>query len=147
MSERSLFDELGGTETLKRVHKIFYDKIYAHPWIGQFFAHVSQEIIESQQSDFMAQAMGGPARYCGAFPVAAHKHMNISQELFELRHSLLVESLREAGLSDDHQAKWLRIDGAFKAGIVKKSFSDCEKRFTTDEILDFQKPFGSKKAA
>ncbi len=147
VSEQTLFEALGGAVVIKKVHKIFYDKVYQHPWMGKFFAHVSQEVIEDQQSDFMAQAMGGPARYCGALPVAAHKHMNISEELFKIRHELLAESLVEAGLTAEHQAKWLRIDAAFKSGIVKKSIEDCQKRFVTDEILDFADPRTIKKTA
>jgi hypothetical protein len=95
----------------------------------------------------MAQAMGGPEKYCGAFPVPAHKHMNISSELFEYRHQMLIDSLKGAGISDELAAGWLKIDGAFRNRIIKKTFEDCEKRFPTDEILDFQKPSGLRRVA
>lgn len=143
----SLFERIGGYDVLKKVHKIFYDKIYADAWIGQFFADISQETIENQQTDFMAQAMGGPDKYCGAFPIPAHQHMNITPELFEHRHALLTEALKEAGVPDEHAAAWLKIDGAFKSGLVKKSPADCKRRFATDEILDYPKPAGFKKAS
>lgn len=141
----SLFEELGGRKTLEKVHKIFYDKIYADIWIGQFFKHIKQDLIEVQQTDFMAQAMGGPKEYCGALPIPAHKHMNIGEELFKLRHAMLKDSLHEAGVAINLAEKWLKIDGSFKPGIVKKSISDCERRFTTDDILDFPNP--QKRAA
>lgn len=140
MSTSTLFDLIGGYKTLNKVHKIFYDKIYKDPWIGQFFKDISQDIIEAQQTDFMAQAMGGPDKYCGAFPIPAHKHMFISEELFEYRHSLLKSSLHEAGLSPEGIQGWLKIDYAFKKGIVKKQLSDCEPRFKTDQIINFPKP-------
>ena len=137
----NLYDLLGGRPTLDKVHKIFYDKIYADPWIGQYFKEIKQEIIEVQQSDFMAQAMGGPALYCGKLPVPAHRHMFISEELFDLRTSLLIESLIEAGLSQEFRELWLKIDQAFKKGIVKKDRKDCTLRFNTDEIVDYPTPF------
>ena len=140
MSKSSLFERLGGYDTLRKVHKIFYDKVYADAWIGQYFKDVKQETIENQQTDFMAQAMGGPDMYSGAFPVPAHKHMNITEELFEYRHELLKASLKEAGVNEENASAWLRIDGAFRKGIVKKSVSECEVRFKTDEILDFPRP-------
>lgn len=141
--KQSLYEQLGGRPTLDRVHKIFYDKLYAHAWIGQFFKTINQATIEVQQSDFMAQAMGGPQMYCGAFPIPAHKHMNITNELFDLRHGMLKDSLQEAGVPQELADKWLKIDVSFRTGIVKKSVDDCQKRFMTDDILDYSKPWNS----
>ena len=89
--------------------------------------------------------VGGPKMYCGKFPVPAHKHMYITEELFDLRHQMLKESISEAGLSDEIRDKWLKIDNSFKDALVKKSIHDCQKRFATDEILAFEDP--KKKAA
>lgn len=139
------FELLGGKEMLKKVSKIFYDKIYEHEWIGLYFEDVSQEIIESQQVDFMSASLGGPKEYCGKMPIPTHKNMYITPDLFELRQELLNEALNEAKASEELKEKWLRIDEAFKGGIVKSSMSDCEKRFFTDEILHFPNPL--KKAS
>jgi truncated hemoglobin YjbI len=139
LEEYEEFNKLGGKEMLQKVSKIFYDKVYEHSWIGQYFAHIEQEIIESQQVDFMTSALGGPKVYCGRLPIPTHKNMLISSELFELRHDLLLESLKEAGASEELIAKWTKIDNAFKDGIVKSNISECEKRFFTDDILDFKK--------
>lgn len=140
----SFFIEIGGMATIKKVHKIFYDKIYADAWIGQFFKKIDQTVIEDQQSDFMAQSFGGPNLYLGKLPVATHKHMYITEELFELRRSLLEMSLIEAKVSPEHRERWLKIDGAFKHSIVKKSLADCEKRYFTDELEAYENPFAGK---
>ena len=145
--KKSFFDEVGGIPTIAKVHKIFYDKIYAHLWIGKFFQGIDQKVIESQQNDFMGQNFGGPVYYLGKLPVATHKHMLITEELFELRKTLLLESLIEAKVSPEHIEKWLKVDGAFKNGIVKKSRDDCEKRYFTDSIQDFENPYGSMSKA
>lgn len=133
-------DELGGKPVLEKVHKIFYDKMYAHPWMGKFFADISQQVIENQQTDFMVQNFGGPSNYVGKLPIPAHKHMYITEEMFMVRQKMLEESLIEAGVSPEHRAKWLKIDGAFRPGIVKNKVEDCEKRFFTDEILIIENP-------
>lgn len=138
--EANLFELIGGRPTLEKVHRIFYDKIYAHPWIGQYFKGIQQDIIETQQSDFMSQAMGGPAIYCGKLPIPAHRHMFISEDLFELRTQLLKESLIEAKVDENGQSAWLKIDQAFKKGICKQSKGDCSLRFNTDEIIDIPNP-------
>jgi truncated hemoglobin YjbI len=133
-------DNLGGKHVLEKIHKIFYDKMYAHPWMGKFFVGIKQEIIESQQTDFMVQNFGGPANYVGKIVVPAHKHMFITDEMFNVRQKLLEESLIEAGVAPEHRATWLKIDGAFRAGIVKNKVEDCQKRFFTDEILIIENP-------
>ena len=136
----SLFEQVGGRETLVRVHKIFYDKAYADPWLGQFFQHVEQEIIENQQTDFMTRAMGGPPIYCGRLPVATHKNMYITTELFDHRHAMLADSIAEAGVSEHLRERWLRIDGAFRGKLTKRGVSECQRRFATDDLLVFDKP-------
>ena len=140
MEDSTLFEQIGGRPVLEKVHKVFYDKIYEHPWLKKFFAHIEQEKIENQQTDFMISNMGGGKIYSGALPKNGHKHMFITDELFDLRTKLLEESLRECQVSDELISRWLRIDGAFRKSLVKERLEDCEKRFFTDEILNFPKP-------
>ena len=138
--DNTLFDQIGGRAVLQRVHKIFYDKIYAHAWLKQYFKGIKQENIENQSTDFMTANMGGGKIYSGQLPVNAHKHLYITKELFELRHKLLRDSIQEAGLSAEHMERWLRIDSAFERSTVKLDPSLCQKRFFTDEIIVVQKP-------
>jgi hypothetical protein len=93
----------------------------------------------------MTSAMGGPQVYSGAFPIPAHQHLYITEEIFDLRHQLLRDSLEEASVPEGLAERWLKLDGAFKSGLVKKSLDDCKGRFTTDPIVEFPDP--AKKAA
>lgn len=147
LAMRKTFEELGGREMLEKVSKIFYDKVYDDAWIGQYFADIKQEVIEEQQVDFMSMALGGPKVYLGKLPAPAHKHMMISEELFQLREELLDAALKEAGASPELIFRWKKIDNAFKEKLVKSSIADCEKRYKTDQLLDFHKPFNYKKPA
>jgi hemoglobin len=119
--KQTLFDAIGGLPTLQRTHKIFYDKVYAHPWLGKFFEGHNQQAIEDRQSSFMAVKMGGLVEYWGKEMKMAHESMFITQELFELRHALLAASIREAGVPEALGRRWLRIDHAFMQQIVKDS--------------------------
>jgi len=118
---QSLFDALGGLPTFQKVHKIFYDKIYAHEWLKEFFVGHDQQVIEDRQTAFMALKMGGKVEYPGRELPLAHRHMYITRELFDLRSSILKESLQEAGVPDDLAEQWLRIDNTFFRQIVKDS--------------------------
>ena len=147
MSEKTLFEQVGGKETLDKVHKIFYDKVYEHPWLKLFFMEVKQEIIEEQQTAFMTKNFGGPDAYLGKLPVPAHKHMFLTEEIFQARKQALTEALDETQVPENLKEKWLKIDEAFKSGILKKDISECVKRFNTDEIEAYEDPSKPKKWA
>jgi truncated hemoglobin YjbI len=135
----SLFEKCGGKPALERIIKKFYDKVYAHPWLGYYFKNIKQSIIESQQVDFMIGALGGPRVFFGKMPGDAHPHLMVTNELFDLRQKLMLEALKEEGAAPELIDRWLKVEGAFKEQIVKKDISECQKRFYDDEILDFPK--------
>jgi hemoglobin len=66
--------------------------------------------------------------------------MYITEELFDLRPEILKESILACGVPEDMAERRVRIDSAFRHSLVKKSVDQCEKRFFTDEILNFPKP-------
>jgi len=123
MSRRrqTLFEQLGGMPVIERVHKRFYDKVYAHPWLGQFFAGHSQQAIELRQTQFMAEKFGGPDPYPGMALELAHRRMYIPERLLELRQQLLREALEEEGVAAELIERWLRIDHAFWKDIRNDS--------------------------
>lgn len=135
--DKTLYDRLGGKPTFVKVHKIFYDKAYADPWLRKFFTDKPQVVLENQQTDFMVQLMGGPKAYGGKSPKSAHQHMVITDELFELRARLLSESIKEAGIRDDLRNEWLDADRTFKRALEKKSEADCTQAYPNQPILNF----------
>lgn len=137
--DKTLYDRLGGKPTFVKVHKIFYDKAYAHPWLSKFFTDKPQEVLENQQTDFMVQLMGGPKAYGGKSPKSAHQHMVISDELFELRSQMLSDSIKEYGLSDALREEWLAADRTFKRALMKSSESECTQAYPNQPILNFPK--------
>ena len=135
--DKTLYDRLGGKPTFIKVHKIFYDKAYAHPWLSKYFTDKPQEVLENQQTDFMVQLMGGPKAYGGKSPKSAHQHMFITSELFELRSEMLSESIKEAGIRDDLRNEWLDADRTFKRALEKKSVAECTQSYPNQPILNF----------
>jgi len=124
VNEQSLFDQVGGLPVLEQVHKVFYDKVYAHPWLGRFFAGHDQVSLERRQTQFMAEKMGGDVEYYGKGPAMAHRHMYITRELYDLRHELLRQALEEVGVPELLRRRWLAIDYAFIRLVVKDSIAD-----------------------
>ena len=95
MSKVEAFNQIGGRASLITINKVFYDKVYQHPWLKQYFLNVPQQYIEDQQVDFMQKVLGGENCYIGKARPVAHKHMFIPDELFDVRKKLLIETFNE----------------------------------------------------
>lgn len=119
--KKTLYETVGGLAMLQKVHKIFYDKVYAHEWIGKFFEGHDQAAIENRQTSFMAEKMGGPDPYLGKELKMVHEAMYITDELFQLRKELLDAALMESGVDEVSRERWLKIDSAFRKQITKST--------------------------
>jgi len=140
MSKNTHFERIGGRASLIAINKIFYDKVYHHPWLQHYFLAVPQQHIEDQQVDFMQKVLGGENVYVGKTPPVAHKHMFIPDELFEVRKTLLIEAFNESNAHPELVDKWLTLDESFRRLLVKKSVSECVARFKSEGVLRFDKP-------
>lgn len=138
--DSTLFDRIGGMDVLRKVHKIFYDKMFVHPWLKEFFVDHPQEIFENQQTTFMAGLFGGPKIYAGKTPKMAHQNILITEEMFELRSKILAQSIKEAGLSDELCEEWIDADRTLKRALVKSSIEECRTMFDGQRIFDIPKP-------
>ncbi|HCS13131.1 MAG: group 1 truncated hemoglobin [Zetaproteobacteria bacterium CG06_land_8_20_14_3_00_59_53] len=138
-AKQSLFDLLGGQPTLECVHKRFYDKIYIHPWLKQFFEGHEQAAIELRQTQFMAEKFGSDMQYPGMALELAHRRMFIPEELLRLRQSLLRESLEEEQVPEALIVRWLKIDQAFWKDIRNDSlasFSEVDLKYERPLIVN-----------
>ncbi|OIO72051.1 MAG: group 1 truncated hemoglobin [Zetaproteobacteria bacterium CG_4_9_14_3_um_filter_49_83] len=135
-SKPTLFEQLGGLSTLERVHKRFYDAIYAHPWLGRFFESHTQQAIELRQSQFMAEKFGADIRYPGMALELAHRRMFIPEELLQLRQSILRNALQEERIPEALIRRWLKIDHAF----WKQIRNDSPDQFNSID-LKYERPF------
>ena len=141
MKRQTMFEAVGGLPVMERVHKRFYDKVYAHPWLGQFFEGHSQTAIELRQTQFMAEKMGSKSVYPGRDLPLAHRRMYITEELLVVRQGLLRESLEEEGVEEALIARWLKIDKAFWSHIRNESLDEFHLvDFKYEKPLIVEKP-------
>ncbi len=138
--KENLFDALGGFPTLAAVHKTFYDSVFEHQWLKQYFINQNQDSLEQQQTNFIAEKMGGPKIYSGKPPFHAHIHLYITEELFDVRHALLKQSICEAAIPESLMLRWLKIDYAFKKSVIDTSLEDFHKRYIFRTRIIANKP-------
>ena len=132
-SDEELYD------LVMKLNKVFYDKIYADPWLKKMFFMIEQTLIEAQQTDFMVGALGGPKRYAGRSPKDAHPHLYVTEEIWQRREIHLKAAFAEINFPAELAERWLKIDESFKRAIVKTTIDECQKRFFTDEVISIGK--------
>ncbi len=141
--KQSLFEAIGGLPAMEHVHTVFYDKVYAHPWLGQFFEGHDQKIIELRQTQFMAEKMGSKTVYPGRELDVSHMRMYITEELLVLRQGLLREAIEEESIAPDLVKRWLKIDHAFWSKIKKASleeFKNTDLKYERHLIIEKPEP-------
>ncbi|MDQ6979437.1 MAG: group 1 truncated hemoglobin [Mariprofundaceae bacterium] len=143
MSKTTLFDAVGGLPVLRQVHHELYNRLYAHAWLGQYFAGTKQHLIEEKQTMFMAEKMGDSHRFVGHEPELAHRRMYIPDALFDLRQRILLSTLCDGGVAEPLRTRWLKIDNAFRRHIVSPSAEAFAQRdLGCEQPLNFPAPVG-----
>lgn len=66
MENASLYDRIGGEETLSMLTDRFYDLVFSHELISRLFKSDKEEIKEKQRL-FLTQFLGGPSLYSEVF--------------------------------------------------------------------------------
>lgn len=135
-----LLAEIGGEEGVYRVHERFYEVMFNHPWLGQFFFGKSEEVLIRKQTQFMVAAFNGPNRYTGDTPAFVHMHMFITDEMADLREQILRQAILDEGLSASVADRWLKVDQSFRPAIVKKSIDECVLKCVGQVPVTAEKP-------
>jgi len=116
---------VGGRSGLRPVIERFYDKIYADPWIGQFFQDVDKSRQARRLEDFLSSGAPGEAAFDGPLPSLAHAHMFITQAMLRRRTELLRAAIIELGHPREVVRLWLRADALWHSAVRKTSVAEC----------------------
>jgi hemoglobin len=101
-TEASLYNRVGGADTLRTVTELFCQKALADDLLAYYFAPVDVTRQASMLAEFLALAFGGPGRYSGLDLRSAHARLpGLSDEHFDRVVSLLAAALRETGTGED----------------------------------------------
>jgi len=88
----TLYEKLGGTESIGKVVDEFYNRVLADESVESFFENTDMERQREHQTKFLSFALGGPNQYSGGSMQKVHKGMNIKPEHFDA----IVKHLRDA---------------------------------------------------
>ncbi len=98
--ESSIYERIGGEEGIEGLLDDFYAKVTSDPVLKSYFIDVSMERVRKMQKMFFCEVIGGPHHYEGKPLTEVHKNMEISRYEFDRFVKLLVETLKDRGISD-----------------------------------------------
>jgi hemoglobin len=101
----TLYEWLGGIDPLRKLTRVFYEKVLADELLRPIFIHMEPDHPE-RVADFLGEVMGGPAVYSQTHGGHAHmlsQHLNRGLTEPQRRRwvELLLNSADEAGLPTD----------------------------------------------
>jgi len=129
-------------DVLHAIARAFYDKVYAHPWIGRFFQGVDQARQELKLVRFFHMSWQDPmyAELQGQYLKEEHAHMLITGELFDVRQALMAEAMRELGHDEALVRAFLAFNEAWRPYVVKASRAECTDAFTGHALVEHPRP-------
>jgi len=108
-SEKSLYEQLGGKESIRMVMDDFVVRLKADPRIGDQFAATNADRLASQLTDQVCEATGGPCKYVGLDMKAAHAGMTITKAHFNALVEVLQTSMNAHNVPFDIQLEVLSM--------------------------------------
>lgn len=94
----TLFDRVGGRETLPLVVEELYRRVQADPLLAPFFHDVDMERLKIRQVRFLTSAFDGPGTASGEDLAAAHHGRGIEREHFTAFVRHLAGALEQHGV-------------------------------------------------
>ena len=104
MTQPTLFERIGGEETITRLVDDFYDRVLADPDLEPFFRHASMDKLRTMQREFFNAALGGPVRYSGLPLSYAHHGRGIRRPHFARFVQHLFDTLRAFDIGERETA-------------------------------------------
>lgn len=99
----SIYDNLGGAETIRRLVEAFYPRVVADPLIGPLFPADINPVMEKQYM-FLTQFFGGPSLYSDmhGHPMMRGRHMAfpVTPERAEAWLACMSTALEEIGVDE-----------------------------------------------
>lgn len=94
----TLFERMGGSETLTQIVHEMYRRVLADESLGYFFENVSMNKLQQMQFEFLASALDGPIRYTGAELTHIHRGRGIRGAHFAAFCGHFADAAQDAGV-------------------------------------------------
>jgi hemoglobin len=117
--ERSLYERLGGTDSIAAVVEDFRDRVAKDGRINQKFAKTDLVRLRKMLIDQVCEAAGGPCKYTGRSMKEAHNGMRVTSGEFDALVQDLVATFNHFKVGKTEQDEVLGVLGPLKSDIVE----------------------------
>ncbi len=117
----SLFDRIGGQETVAAAVDWFYLKVQRDPELERFFEATDMDVQKRKQRAFLTMAFGGPANYTGRHLRSAHDFLvteGLEDSHFDAVAGHLRDSLAQIDIAADLIAEVMAIVEAARDDVL-----------------------------
>ncbi len=97
--QQSLFEEIGGHQTLNTIYGVAITRIYTDPVIGHYFKGVSKKHLRDRLVTQTCELIGGPCEYDGKSMVESHTGLGIKEREFYILVEYVQGAMRDVGLT------------------------------------------------
>ena len=98
--QQTLFERVGGEQTISDLIHEFYDRVLADPELKPFFENASMDKLRRMQHEFFSAALDGPITYSGRPLSHVHHGRGITKNHFALYVGHLIDTLQDQGITD-----------------------------------------------
>lgn len=117
----TIYDIIGGEETVLKATNLLVKKIRSHYLLGKFFEKKSEEEIKLIVRVKLVYALSGPRPFRGRDIKSAHQNVFIGENHFKDMKFLVAEALREVGVTESIILQILRVFDSKKSYILTNS--------------------------
>ena len=117
--ERSLYERVGGMDSIAAVVDDFRDRVAKDDRINQKFAKTDLVRLKRMLIDQICEAAGGPCKYTGRSMKEAHAGMRVTNGEFDALVQDLVSTLSHFKVGKTEQDEILGVLGPLQADIVE----------------------------
>lgn len=114
----SVYDEVGGADTVKVVVSVFYNRVLADDRCARWFDGVDLDRLMAHQRAFLTAALDGPDLFTGRSLSAAHQPLDITDEAFDAVTENLAGALLDVGVDRDVVASVVSRVAPFRGAVV-----------------------------
>jgi len=115
----TLYERIGGAETLRRIASDLIDAHLVNPIIATRFQAIEPEIAKQHAFEFFCMGSGGTESYTGRDIREVHTGMNISEQEFLEAVDDLVGVMSKNGVGEREQQEVLFIFFSLKGQVIR----------------------------
>ena len=122
--EPTLYDKIGGKDSIQKAVNLFYKKVLMDGRISHFFDNTDMRRLYAHQSQFLSFALGGPNEYQGRDIREAHKNLvekhGLEERHFDIVAEHLLATLIDLGITEETRNEIMSIVGSTKDAVLNR---------------------------